>query len=573
MPEFRSFLTAHKKAAALAAALAVGAAAGILLAARSLEGAAASGRPAEERAYTVRVIRVSPTAGDVALRYTGLVQPAELVQVAAATVGEVKAIHVAEGEAVTAGQLLAELDDSDAVRQAENYQQLRDTAARTLESAQRSHDRALEDYEDARGGASEEDLDSARSRLDRARAQEAAAQQELDSINVALAPKQEAVDTAQGSFETAQQTYNAALAEQKAADEALAQAEAELAAAQTAGNGIAEAEKAVEEAKERKDAADTALNGPADGSEKGASQKLDDARTDLSTARTNLVAAQASLGLAEAQAELSAAQSERAAAQAAYDALAAQGEGSAEAKAQKERLEAADAALAEAQANYDSAQRNYEAALGAIEDCKLRAASDGYVVTVVASEGGLATPLAPVLVLGSRDTVVRFGVSQSDVRELSPGMPAAVTLDGQGYAGSIASIAVLPDEATRTYPVDVSIGADSGTVYLGSMATVELQLGQRTGVWLPLSVILNDGEDYVYLVEEGRAVRRNVQITELSNDMVLVTGVHEGGLVISEGMKMVRSGSPVEVLGGGDAAAAAPGGEGAAGPADPGGEG
>lgn len=561
MPELKSFFTAHKKAAALAAALAVGAAAGIWLAARPAAGGAASSQPAE-RAYTVRVIEVSPTAGDVALRYTGLVQPAELVQVAAGTVGEVKTIHVAEGDAVTAGQLLAELDDSDAVRQAENYQQLRDTAARSLESARRSHDRALEDYEDARGGAPEGDLNAARGRLETAKTRETAAQQNLASINAALAARQGEVDEAQKEFDEKQQAYDAALAEQTAAAAALAQAQAELEALKAAGEDTAQAEEAVEEAQKRKDAADTALNGPAGEPEKGAAQKLETARIALSDARTGLVAAQASLGLAAAQAELSAAQSERAAAQAAYDALAAQGEGSAEAKAQKERLEAADTALDQAQANYDSAQRSYEAALEAVEDCKLRAAADGYVVTVVASEGSLATPLAPVLVLGSRDTVVRFGVSQSDVRELSPGMPAAVTLDGQGYAGCIASIAVLPDETTRTYPVDVSIGADSGTVYLGSMATVELQLGQRTGVWLPLSVILNDGEDYVYLVEEGRAVRRNVQIAELSNDMVLVTGLHEGGLVISEGMKMVRSGSPVEVLGGGDAVPAAPGGEG-----------
>ena len=152
MPEHKSFFTAHKKAAALAAALAVGAAAGVWLAARPAAGGAAASQPAE-RAYTVRVIEVSPTAGDVALRYTGLVQPAELVQATAGTVGEVKKIHVAEGDAVTAGQLLAELDDSDAVRQAENTQQLRDAAARSLESAQRSHDRALEDYEGLRGGA------------------------------------------------------------------------------------------------------------------------------------------------------------------------------------------------------------------------------------------------------------------------------------------------------------------------------------------------------------------------------------------------------------------------------------
>lgn len=544
MTELKTSLAAHKKAALALAAVLLAAllACGLWFALRGSAAAPESEPQSAEKAISVRTIAVSPTSGDVALRYTGLVQPAELTQVSAATVGKVEKIYVSEGEAVSAGQLLVQLDDSDAARQAENYAQLRDTASRSLETAQRSYDRALEDYEAARGGAPAGDLASARSRLDTAKSRESAAQAEVDSINAALAAQQAAVDAAQREFDAAQSAYNAAVAEQAAAVAALSEAEAARQAAIDAGEtNLTALDKAVADATTRKTAADTAAT--------DASATLETARSNLTTARADLVQLQSDLGLAEAQAELSAAQSERAAAQTAYDALAAQGPDSAETRAQKERLDTAQTALDQAQTSYDNAQRNYETALEAIEDCKLRADADGYVVTVVSSEGSLATPLAPVLVLGSRGMVARFGVSQSDVRELVPEMPAAVTLDGRQYAGSILSIAVLPDEDTRTYPVDVSIGADFSEVYLGSMATVELQIGQRTGVWLPLSVILNDGEDYVYLVEDGRAVRRNVEIAELSNDMVLVTGVHEGGQVISEGMKTVRSGSPVEVLG------------------------
>lgn len=543
MTELKTSLAAHKKAALALAAVLLAAllACGLWFALRG-GSAPESESQSAEKAVSVRTIAISPTSGDVALRYTGLVQPAELTQVAAATVGKVEKIYVSEGEAVSAGQLLVQLDDSDAARQAENYAQLRDTASRSLETAQRSYDRALEDYEAARGGAPAGDLASARSRLDTAKSRESAAQAEVDSINAALAAQQAKVDAAQREFDAAQSAYNAAVAEQAAAVAALSEAEAARQAAIDAGEtDLTALNEAVADATTRKTAADTAAT--------DTSATLETARSNLTTARADLVQLQSDLGLAEAQAELTAAQSERTAAQTAYDALAAQGPDSAETRAQKERLDTAQTALDQAKTNYDNAQRNYETALEAVEDCKLRADADGYVVTVVSSEGSLATPLAPVLVLGSRGMVARFGVSQSDVRELAVEMPAAVTLDGRQYAGSILSIAVLPDEDTRTYPVDVSIGADFSEVYLGSMATVELQIGQRTGVWLPLSVILNDGEDYVYLVEDGRAVRRNVEIAELSNDMVLVTGVHEGGQVISEGMKTVRSGSPVEVLG------------------------
>lgn len=549
MTELKTSLAAHKKAALALAAVLLAAllACGLWFALRGSAAAPESEPQSAEKAISVRTIAVSPTSGDVALRYTGLVQPAELTQVSAATVGKVEKIYVSEGEAVSAGQLLVQLDDSDAARQAENYAQLRDTASRSLETAQRSYDRALADYEAARGGAPAGDLASARSRLDTAKSRESVAQAEVDSINAALAAQQAEVNRAQQNFEQKQAAYTQAeqtLAEATAACE---QAKAAAAADPNDPQLADEVQRAQEQqdaAQAARDAAYVALEG--DGQDPPVTLG---ARAELASARAALVQLQSSLGLAEAQAELTAAQSERTAAQTAYDALAAQGPDSAETRAQKERLDTAQTALDQAQTSYDNAQRNYETALEAVEDCKLRADADGYVVTVVSSEGSLATPLAPVLVLGSRGMVARFGVSQSDVRELAVEMPAAVTLDGRQYAGSILSIAVLPDEDTRTYPVDVSIGADFSEVYLGSMATVELQIGQRTGVWLPLSVILNDGEDYVYLVEDGRAVRRNVEIAELSNDMVLVTGVHEGGQVISEGMKTVRSGSPVEVLG------------------------
>lgn len=541
MTELKASPAARKKAilAAGAALLVLALAAALLFGLRGNTEEPDAGADAAGRVYTVRTIQVSPTAGDVALRYTGLVQPADLVQVTAGTIGRVEKIYVAEGDAVTAGQLLAQLDDSDAVRQAENFKQVRDTAARALESAQRSHDRALKDYQDALGGAPAGDLNTARDRLNSAKERESTAQKEADRIDRALEPQQRTAEEADRAYQDAQRAYGVAKEEYETAETEYNQAK-EAAEADPENTELEDLLKEAEEKKDKKSEVKTACE-----------EEQERAFGELLEAQTALTEEQTRLGYAAAQTELTAAQSERAAAQAAYDTLSAQGgEDTAAVRAQKERLEAADTALDQARTSYDTAQRNYENALEAIEDCKLRAEQDGYVVTIVSSEGGLATPIAPVLVLGSRSMVAQFGVSQSDVRELSPGMPATVTLDGQVYAGSILSIAVLPDETTRTYPVDVSIGADFSEVYLGSMASVELQLGQRVGVWLPLPVILNDGEDYVYMVEEGRAVRRNVEILELSNDMVLVSGVHEGGQVISEGMKNVRSGSPVHLLGG-----------------------
>lgn len=82
-------------------------------------------------------------------------------------------------------------------------------------------------------------------------------------------------------------------------------------------------------------------------------------------------------------------------------------------------------------------------------------------------------------------------------------------------------------------------------VYLGELATVKINIGERSGIWLPLSVILNDGNDYVYVVEDGRAKREYVTVLEINDDQVLVEGTKAGEKIICEGMKLVRTGSAV----------------------------
>lgn len=544
MNSAKQWLAAHRRAVVGCGAVAAALALGLLLWQR-LGGAQAQPAAAEEKVYTVRVIETSPTGNDVSVKYTGLVQPSETLQCTAATVGTIQAIYVREGDTVAEGQVIAQLDDSDARRQLDNLAAVLKTAQNSLDTAVKARDRAQKDYDEASEGAPSGDLDTARAQRDAARADRDQKQAEAARISGLLAPQQQAVKDAQAA-------YDAAVAAQNAAQSRAEDATAANQAAQDALQALADAGKGAGDPEY--DAAATAA-GQAAADEAQADAALESAQNDarakraaLAQQQADLATQQASLGQAAAESALAAAEAQLNTKQAAYDALKNQGEDSSLAKAQRERLDAANTAVDQAQTAYDTARMNYEAAQKAVEECTLKAGAGGYVVKVVGTEGGLATPLAPVAVLASHEAVVQFGASQSDVRELRPGMDALVTLEGQTYYGHISSIALLPDEDTRTYPVSVDIGQGEG-LFLGSMATVQLALGQRIGVWLPLAVILNDGQDYVYIVQNGRALRRDVEISEVSNDMVLVTGLDEGCQVISEGMKTVRSGSAVQVAG------------------------
>ena len=526
MPELKErFLKNRRGLCKLAFAAAVCAAALALTGAALGRTASAQQQTPEEKVYRVGTLQAAPTGNDVYLHYTGLVQPAATEQCTFGAVGTIRSIYVKEGDAVQKGQVLAEIDPDDAQRQADNLKRVAEQADSTAATAQKARDEAQKDYEKACEGANGDDLASAKSARDTAQASRDAKQAELDGYNARVEADRQKVAAAEEEVTTAQTALDAANQELETAK----------------SNRDALGEGATQE---EKDAADKAVE--------TAQGKVTKAQGDLETAKGNQTAAAAALttsqGLAaSAQTQLAALETELTARQAAYDALKGQGGDSAAANLQKQRLDAAESALSAAKSAQIAARNNYESAVQALGDCRLKAASDGYVIKVVGSEGGLATPLAPVMVLGSHEAVAQFGASQSDVRSLAVGQSAAVTVEGQEYTGVVKSIAVLPDETTRTYTVDVEIGGDTGDFYLGEMATVKIGVGERTGTWLPLAVVMNDGEDYVYLVEDGRAVRRTVTLLDVSDDMVRVSGLENGGQVISEGMKTVRSGSAVSV--------------------------
>ncbi|MCR5144940.1 MAG: efflux RND transporter periplasmic adaptor subunit [Lachnospiraceae bacterium] len=232
-------------------------------------------------------------------------------------------------------------------------------------------------------------------------------------------------------------------------------------------------------------------------------------------------------------------------AQEAYDKKLKEGANSDDAKMQKDRLDNAENSLEDAKEACTNAQNNVDSAQKAVDKCTLKAQCDGYVVDLQAQEGAVSTPLIPAVVVASNDVVVNFGISQTDVKTLTAGMPCEIQIEDDHFVGGIKDIDVVPDETSRTYSTNVTIDVADPDVYLGELATVKINVGERTGIWLPIAVVLNDGKDYVYVVDGERAKRQYIEIEEVSDDMVLVTGTKNNQLIITEGMKLIRSGSLV----------------------------
>jgi RND family efflux transporter MFP subunit len=210
------------------------------------------------------------------------------------------------------------------------------------------------------------------------------------------------------------------------------------------------------------------------------------------------------------------------------------------------RYQAAKASYDAANSQYTIAQNNLTYANNNLESTRLYASMDGFIVKVVSNSGELATPLAPIVVVSSYQMSAIIGVSQSMINTIKTGQNAEITVNQVTYVGKVYEIAKIPDSTSRTYQAYISID-DYSQVNIGETAGVSIDLGERSGIWLMLNTIQNDGEDYVYVVVDDRIVKRKVILATINNQMVLTTGLSIGDLVVIEGARLVRPGVKVKI--------------------------
>ncbi len=150
--------------------------------------------------------------------------------------------------------------------------------------------------------------------------------------------------------------------------------------------------------------------------------------------------------------------------------------------------------------------------------------------------------------------VVRVGVSELDVVELSIGDPVDVGLDaypGNALSGQIRRVFPAADPATRLVPVEVALDEASARLARpGFLARVTFSLNAREDVLLlPANALVGgQGSQSVFVVEDERAIRRTVETGLTSQGRVeIVSGLDGSEVVVTAGNNMLRDGAAVRV--------------------------
>ena len=203
-----------------------------------------------------------------------------------------------------------------------------------------------------------------------------------------------------------------------------------------------------------------------------------------------------------------------------------------------------------------SAVQQMETALENIDGAgNVVAPASGVLVSMGAVKDAYVSPSAPVAVINSTGKMqVKVSVSETLIPKIRMGDLAEVyvaALDRR-FEAPVKSVDQAASPMTKLYSVSLAVPEDEAGLLSGMFAEVTFHTDTvERAVVVPSEAILTDGtRQYVYIVEDGRAVYTPVE-TGLtgSSGTVVSSGLEEGMALVTVGQSYLSDGAAVRVVG------------------------
>ena len=225
-------------------------------------------------------------------------------------------------------------------------------------------------------------------------------------------------------------------------------------------------------------------------------------------------------------------------------------------KSQYEQAElaASEKALEAAQAQVSQAQISYDQLKEALDNTIIKAPIDGTVASMNIDEGEFASNAQPAMNLIDVDQLyIQINVTENIVSKIKEDQEVSISIDSlsKQIKGKIDKIHPASDPRTQLYPVKININNEENKIMAGMFVKVVLQTNIRENVLVVKgnSVVEKNGKSYVYIVEDGNAVQKEV-VTGLDVGLYIEIkeGLRENEKVIIKGQNYVEDGTKVKVV-------------------------
>ena len=167
----------------------------------------------------------------------------------------------------------------------------------------------------------------------------------------------------------------------------------------------------------------------------------------------------------------------------------------------------------------------------ALSDATIRAPFAGEVAQMLVEEGEFVGAGSPTFRLASTEApLARFSVPPEDAAYLLGQGSVTLSYGGEAYEAVI--IRSSTSEGSRLVELTAQLGP-SARIPTGTVTRLDYTLELATGVALPSGAVRTSAEgSSVFVVEDGKAVRRAVQVLGEAGDRVVVSGPERGAQVV-----------------------------------------
>ncbi len=219
------------------------------------------------------------------------------------------------------------------------------------------------------------------------------------------------------------------------------------------------------------------------------------------------------------------------------------------------RAGASDAGLAVLEAQLAQARASYDMVLRQYKECWVTSPIDGVVAYINAGIGETVSPGAPVAVVVDMSGVVLEGsIGESLINHVEQQGSIDIRIPSAGeqpFTGAIKEISPAADARTGLFGLKILIDNPDSVIKPGMFAEADLIKDSREDVvHIPSAAVMaKNGDRYVYIVEDGKAVYREIA-AGIGGDGVIeiISGVKEGEEVIVRGQNYLSDGEAVRVV-------------------------
>ena len=203
---------------------------------------------------------------------------------------------------------------------------------------------------------------------------------------------------------------------------------------------------------------------------------------------------------------------------------------------------------------YESAKAAWELAKLELSYTTITAPISGVVAQRMAKPGNLIALNAPVYrIVDNSYLEAVLNVPEREMNTMKAGLPIRMMVDalsGQVFEGEVGRISPVVDSQTGTFRV-VGVFRGQDKLRPGMFGRLNIVYDERdAALTVPrIALIEGSGESAVFVVENGKAVRKVLQLGYINGEYAEVLGgIEAGEQVITQGRVAVRDGAEVEVL-------------------------